>query len=207
MRRLCTYWLIPIAFVLRFATPAHAQVQPAPDPLTFLDRGLRPGFAMPGEAPQRWSLGERMLHYKVPGVAVAIVRNGEVVRAVGYGVREAGTGDRVDGDTLFSVGSISKVVTAAVTLRLVAQGRLNLDRNVDDYLKRWKLRARPGQAAPKVSLRMLMSHTSGLGIHGFADYQPGEPMPTLLQVLDGAKPAKNDPVRSDDLRFSPRPVR
>lgn len=195
MPRLCTHWLILIAFVLGSAIPTHAQVQLAPDPLTFLERGLRPSVAAPGEAPQRWSIGERMLHYKVPGVAVAIVRNGEVVRAVGYGVREAGTRDRVDGETLFSVGSISKVATAAVTLRLVAQERLNLDRDVDDYLKRWKLPASPGDAQPKVSLRMLMSHTSGLGIHGFADYRPGEPMPTLLQVLGGAKPAKNDAVR------------
>lgn len=174
---------------------AHADSRAASDPLASLDRGLRPNVAASSEAPLRWSLGERMRHYKVPGVAIAIVRNGEVVRAVGYGVREAGTGDRVDGETLFSVGSVSKVVTATVTLRLVAQGRLNLDRDVDDYLKRWKLPATATMPRPKVSLRMLMSHTAGLGVHGFADYQPGEPMPTLVQVLEGAKPAKNEAVR------------
>lgn len=173
----------------------QAPTRAAADPVASLERGLRPAVAASGEAPQRWSVAERMRHYKVPGVAIAIVKNGEVVRAVGYGVREAGTGDRVDGDTLFSVGSISKLVTATVTLRLVAQGRLNLDQDVDDYLKRWKVPPTAATPDPKVSLRMIMSHTAGFGVHGFADYQPGEPMPTLVEVLEGAKPAKNEAVR------------
>nr|WP_283254669.1 serine hydrolase domain-containing protein [Luteimonas galliterrae] len=136
-----------------------------------------------------------MRHYKVPGVAIAVLKNGEVVQVAGYGVREAGTQDKVDGDTLFSVGSISKVATATTTLRLVAEGRLDLDRNVDDYLERWKLPASADVPQPRVSLRMLMSHTAGLGVHGFADYQPGEPLPTLVQVLEGQKPAKGEAVR------------
>ncbi|MDV3455351.1 serine hydrolase domain-containing protein [Sphingomonas sp. HF-S4] len=183
------------AFALGALGPVTAQVTPPSEPIPALDLGLRPSVTMPGEAPPRWSLAERMRHYKVPGVAIAIVRNGEVVLSTGYGLREAGTGERVDGDTLFSVGSISKVVTAATTLRLVAGGRLDLDRNVDDYLKRWKLPATSGMPRPGVSLRMLMSHTAGLGVHGFADYRPDEPMPTLVQVLEGAKPAKNEAVR------------
>lgn len=164
------------------------------DPLAALDHGLRPNVIAPGTEPT-WSLAERMRHYKVPGVAIALLKNGEVVRAVGYGVREAGTQDRVDGDTLFSVGSISKVATATTTLRLVAQGRLDLDRDVDDYLTRWKLPVSGQAPRPRVSLRMLMSHTSGLGVHGFADYQPGETLPTLVQVLNGQAPAKGEAVR------------
>ncbi|MDC3957007.1 serine hydrolase domain-containing protein [Polyangium jinanense] len=175
--------------------PARTQTPAAPNLLVALDQGLRPNVIARDDAMPRWSLAERMRHYNVPGVAVAVLRNGEVVQAVGYGVRESGTQDKVDGDTLFSVGSISKVVTAATTLRLVAQGQLDLDRNVDDYLKRWKLPTSAEMPKPQVSLRMLMSHTSGLGVHGFADYQPGEPLPTLVQVLDGQKPAKGQAVR------------
>ncbi|QNA86826.1 beta-lactamase family protein [Sphingomonas sp. So64.6b] len=186
-----------VAALAAIATQAQAQTQPPADsnPLAALDHGLRPTVIAPGEAVPRWSLTERMRFHKVPGVAVAVLKNGEVVRAVGYGEREAGTQDKVDGDTLFSVGSISKVVTAATTLRLVAAGKLDLDRNVDDYLKRWKLPASEQVPQPRVSLRMLMSHSSGLGVHGFADYQPNEPLPTLVQVLDGQKPAKNEAVR------------
>ncbi|MCI4568950.1 serine hydrolase domain-containing protein [Lysobacter sp. CFH 32150] len=186
-------WLALAA--LAAATAAQAQTSATPNPLAVLDHGLRPSVTAPGEAVPRWSLDERMRHYKVPGVAVAVLKDGEVVQVAGYGVREAGTQDRVDGDTLFSVGSISKVATATTTLRLVAQGRLDLDRNVDDYLKRWELPASAEVPQPRVSLRMLMSHTAGLGLHGFADYQPNEPLPTLVQVLDGQKPAKGEAVR------------
>jgi CubicO group peptidase (beta-lactamase class C family) len=167
----------------------------APADLSALDHGLRPTVLTPGQAEPGWSLAERMAHHKIPGVAIAIIRDGQVVQAAGYGVREAGKPDKVDADTLFSVGSISKVATATATLRLVSQGKVELDRDVDGYLKRWKLPASDIVPNPDVSLRMLLSHNAGLGVHGFADYQPNEPLPTLVQVLDGQKPAKNEAVR------------
>lgn len=160
-----------------------------------LQHGLRPGLLKAGESVPRWSLQERMAHHKVPGVAVAVLKNGAVVYAAGFGLREAGTQDAVDADTLFSVGSISKVVAAATSLRLVAQGRIDLDRDVNGYLKSWRIPAAPGIGSPKVTMRMLLSHTSGLGVHGFEDYLPGEKLPTLIETLDGKPPAKNEPVR------------
>lgn len=164
-------------------------------PLTALQHGLRPTVIKAGDALPGWSLRERMAHYHVPGVAIAVLEDGEVVEAVGFGVREAGTHDAVDGDTLFSVGSISKVITAATSLRLAALGQIDLDRDVDTYLKSWHMPATPGIAGPAVTMRMLMSHTAGVTVHGFQDYLPGEVLPTLLETLDGKPPAKNDPVR------------
>jgi CubicO group peptidase (beta-lactamase class C family) len=176
-------------------TLAAGWANASPVNLSALDHGLRPTVLAPGQAAPGWSLAERMGYYKIPGVAVAIVRGGHVVQAAGYGVLEAGKPGKVDADTLFSVGSISKVATATTTLRLASQGKLDLNRNVDIYLKRWKLPASTVAPKSEVSLRMLLSHTGGLGVHGFADYQPDEPLPTLVQVLDGQKPAKNDAVR------------
>jgi CubicO group peptidase (beta-lactamase class C family) len=160
-----------------------------------LQHGLRPTVLKAGETLPGWSLAERMAHHHVPGVAIAVLKDGKVVHAVGYGVREAGTRDAVDADTLFSVGSLSKVATAAVSLKLVADGRIDLDRDINAYLKSWRIPANPEIAQPVVTMRMLMSHTSGLGVHGFEDYLPGEALPTLLETLDGKPPAKNDPVR------------
>jgi CubicO group peptidase (beta-lactamase class C family) len=187
-------WAV-VAMAASLATGAHAQPLAGRNPFAALEDGLRPNVVAPGRPLPRWSLRERMAHHKVPGVAIAILKNGELVEARGFGVREAGTRDQVDGDTLFSVGSISKVVTAATSLRLVAQQRVELDRNVDAYLKRWKLPATPELPRPHVTLRMLMSHTAGFNVHGFEDYQPSEPLPTLLQVLEGQAPAKNEAVR------------
>src|SRR5687768_11109127 len=80
------------------AANAAFQAPDNQDPLAALEQGLRPNVLPPGEGSPGWSLAERMRHYNVPGVAIAVVRNGEVVRATGFGVREAGTQDRVDGD-------------------------------------------------------------------------------------------------------------
>ncbi len=160
-----------------------------------LGNGLRPTVLQPGAALPRWSLQARMAQHHVPGVAIAVLRDGKLVHSAGYGTREAGTASTVDAETLFSVGSVSKVVTAATTLRLAAGGKLALDQDIATYLRSWKVPATPQVPAPQLTLRMLISHTSGLGVHGFADYLPGEPLPTLEQTLDGIAPAKNKPVR------------
>ena len=171
------------------ATRESAEVQAA------LRHGLRPSILKTGEPVPEWSLQERMAHHKVPGVAIAVLEDGVVVHAAGYGLRQAATRDAVDADTLFSVGSISKVIAATTTLRLVAQGRIALDRDVNHYLKSWRVPPAPEIADPVVTMRMLLSHTSGLSVHGFEDYLPGEALPTLVETLDGKPPAKNEPVR------------
>ncbi len=156
---------------------------------------LRPTVIQAGDAQPAWSLSERMSHYRVPGVAVAILRDGKVVSSRGYGVRDSVSREPIDAQTLFSTGSVSKVVTAATTLRLNAAGKLDLDRNVNDYLKQWRVPAEPKWPDARVTLRMLMSHTGGFNVHGFPDLQPGEPLPSLLQTLNGQPPSKTEAVR------------
>ncbi len=166
----------------------------AEEPLAVLEHGLRPVVLKAGEPLPGWSLHERMAHYHVPGVAIAVLKNGEIVQAAGFGVREAGTHDAVDADTLFSVGSISKIVAAAASLRLVAEGKLDLDRDINTYLKSWQIPPAPEFVDSTVTMRMLLSHTSGLNVHGFEDFQPGEALPSIVDTLDGTSPAKNDRV-------------
>ncbi|MEI2430086.1 serine hydrolase domain-containing protein [Lysobacter yananisis] len=199
----CTFAFCLFAGPAAARTPAPPPSAPTAAPATrdladlaaAIERGLRPSVVAAGEAVPRWTLQQRMAHHKVPGVAIALVQDGQPVYAVGYGVRAAGSAEAIDADTLFSVGSVSKMITAATTLRLVAQGRLDLDRDVGGYLKSWRIPPAPAIADPRVTLRMLLSHTSGLNVHGFEDYQPGEALPTLLQTLDGKPPAKNPPIR------------
>lgn len=188
--------LLAAGFPLGAATAAEAcAFSPADNPLAALEHGLRPTRLKAGEAAPGWSLQERMAHYHVPGVAIAVLKDGVVVQAAGFGVRQAGTTEAVDADTAFSVGSVSKILTAATTLRLVADGKLALDQDINTYLKSWRAPRAEGVADEPVTLRMLMSHTAGFNVHGFEDYQPDEPLPTLLQTLNGAAPAKNDAIR------------
>lgn len=136
-----------------------------------------------------------MEKHKIPGVSIAVVQDGKIAWARGWGVKEAGGKDAVDADTLFQAASISKPVAAIGALRLVDDQRLALDEDVNDRLRTWKLPENDFTAAKKVTLRMLLSHTGGLSVHGFRGYAAGEEVPTLPQVLDGAAPANSAAVR------------
>ena len=70
-----------------------------------------------------------MTHYGVPGIAVAVMRSGRLEAVQGFGTRITGMDASIDADTLFSVGSVSKLASAALCLRLVASGVLDLDRS------------------------------------------------------------------------------
>ena len=98
--------------------------------------------------------------------------------------------------TLFQAGSISKPVAALGALRLVEQGKLALDEDVNARLTTWKVPENEFTREKKVTLRGLLSHTAGLTVHGFPGYATDEPVATLVQVLDGAKPANTPPSGS-----------
>jgi CubicO group peptidase (beta-lactamase class C family) len=145
--------------------------------------------------PPRWApIGERMAWRGVPGVGVAVFKGGEIVAAESYGVKEAGAAEPVTSDTLFLAGSISKPVAALGALRLVEQGGLALDQDVNAYLRSWRVPAN-GTWQPRLTVRQLLSHTAGLTVHGFPGYARDEALPRLPQVLDGAPPANTPPVR------------
>jgi len=157
---------------------------------------LPPPVIVKGEAKQCTTLAQRMEEWHIPGVSVAVVHNGKIEWAKGYGVRQTG-GDAVNTETMFEAGSISKPVSAMGTLHLVQEGKLSLDADINTELKSWKLP--PSTAAPGavVTLRELLTHTAGLTVHGFPGYAAGEPVPTLVQVLNGEKPANTAPIRMD----------
>jgi CubicO group peptidase (beta-lactamase class C family) len=129
-----------------------------------------------------WSIEDRLVAHEVPGVAVAIIENGEVVWAKGYGTSLKGSGIKVDADTVFSVGSVSKMINAALILRLAAEKKVDLDTDVNTYLKSWKVPENHFTKVKKVTLRSILSHTAGFNQHGFDDYLPGEALPNALDT-------------------------
>ncbi|MHB8425949.1 MAG: serine hydrolase domain-containing protein, partial [Gammaproteobacteria bacterium] len=82
-----------------------------------------------------------MAQWQVPGLAVAIVKDGKLVFARGYGVRELGKPGKVNADTLFTIGSVSKQFTVAALGTLVSAGKLTWDAPVTDYLKNFRLQS------------------------------------------------------------------
>jgi CubicO group peptidase (beta-lactamase class C family) len=100
---------------------------------------------------------------------------------------------------LFQAASISKPVFALAVLHLVDEGRLNLDTNVNEYLKSWKLPDNEFTSEQKVTLRRLLTHSAGLTVHGFPGYESNAKLPTTVQILDGTPPANTAPIRVDIL--------
>ncbi len=145
--------------------------------------------------PQGMSLSERMHHYMVPGVSIAMINDSEIEWAKGYGVTEVGGSQNVTVDTLFQAASISKPVSAVGVMLLNQSGAINIDRNSNDYLRSWHIPDNELTRTEKVTIRRLLSHTGGLGAHYFMGYEAGMPIPNLLDILDGTGNANNDPVR------------
>ena len=153
--------------------------------------------AVPIKGDPGWTLQERMKHYKVPGVSIAVIKDFKIEWAKAYGLKDIETSEPVTADTLFQAGSISKPVAAMVALKKVEQGKISLDENINDKLKSWKLPDNEFTEKKKVTLANLLSHTGGTTVHGFPGYEPSAQIPTLQQVLDGASPANTPAVRVD----------
>lgn len=167
--------------------------------ITAVETSLSAPVRIRGRDPERFSIQERMEHYRVPGASVAVIEGGAVAWAKGYGVKDTESGEPVTPETLFQAASISKPVTAVAALRLVEEGRLDLDAPANRYLTSWQIPDNEFTARQPVTVRHLLTHTGGLTVHGFPGYAVTDPTPTTAQVLDGSGPANTDPIRVDTL--------
>lgn len=145
----------------------------------------------------QFTLRKLMELYRVPGLSIAVIDNFEIAWAKGYGVTEAGTSNPVTPQTLFQSGSVSKPVAATGALCLVEQGKLQLDEDVNQKLRTWKVPDNDFTKEQKVTLRRILSHTAGFTVHFFPGYAVDMQRPTLVQILNGEAPANTDPIRVD----------
>ncbi|MGV9451899.1 amino acid adenylation domain-containing protein [Streptomyces sp. NPDC003635] len=137
-----------------------------------------------------------MADHHVPGVALAVLRDGALADVRGHGLLVADGEAPVTDRTLFQVGSISKHVTAFAAVRLVDQGVLDLDADVNTLLTSWKLADDPAAPGP-VTVRQLLGHRAGLARHRSVGFKPGEQLPTLLDLLEGRPPVSTPRVRRE----------
>jgi CubicO group peptidase (beta-lactamase class C family) len=139
------------------------------------------------------ALAERMEAYKVPGASIAVINNSRIEWNREYGVMDVNTGAPVTTETIFEAGSTSKLVTAVMALHYVEQGRIDLDENVNLYLKSWKIPDNEFTSEKKVTLRLLLTHQAGMPESSYDTDDSGN-YPTLIDVLNGAPPADNAPA-------------
>jgi len=139
-----------------------------------------------------WTIEDRMAHYGVPGVSIAVINKGKIEWAKAYGVMDKEGKSPITEKTLFQSASISKPVTAYGALTLVEQKKVALEENINTYLKSWKLPDNEFTEEKKVTTKNLLNHSAGITVHGFLGYRPGLPVPTLIEVLNGTPPANSD---------------
>lgn len=130
----------------------------------------------------------------VPGVSVAVINDGKIEWARGYGVRENGTDKKIDTETLFQAGSISKPFAATAALTLVEAGKLSLNKEANYYLESWKVPENEFTKKTRVTVKHVLAHYAGFTHYGFRGYKAGEKVPTLVELLQGAPVAGSPPV-------------
>ncbi|MEY2518836.1 MAG: hypothetical protein QOF24_595, partial [Verrucomicrobiota bacterium] len=158
------------------------------------------GRAVPIHADQLDELiNAQMKKRGITGLSLAIIDGGTIVREQGYGFTDKSGRTPVIASTLFQAGSVSKPVAALGALHLVDKGLLSLDEDVNTKLRTWTVPRNKFTDAHIVTLRLLLSHSAGMTVHGFPGYRVGAPLPTLIQVLNGEKPASTAAIRVNQI--------
>jgi CubicO group peptidase (beta-lactamase class C family) len=189
-KRLCVL-VIPVAVMAAFAARSSVQLDrtAVEARAVRVESGLLPPIVVSGRPVPAKTLAERMAALKVPGISIAVINDGVIEWAKGYGAAETGTTTPVTPRTLFQAASISKPVATLAALRLVERGQLLLDEDVNARLTSWKVPENGFTTTEKV--------TAGLTVSGFGGYPADAPVPSLVRVLNGEKPANNAAIRVD----------
>jgi len=182
---------IVAAFLLAGCDARKAQTRKRIDAV---EKGLMRAVYLKGLKPGKMPLAERMPFYKVPGVSIAAIDRNKIEWVRAYGVQDILTRRPVAEDTLFQAGAFSQMIAAAAALQWAEKGKLDLQSDLGPQLRSWRLPPAESGAHIKITPFALLTHSSGLSDQVFAGYAQGAPLPTLVQILDGEKPANNGPV-------------
>lgn len=186
----CFFLLLSIAV---FSVAGQSQTNTVAARIRSVENNLIPYVPVAGFP--AWNIKERMRYYGIPGASVAIIKDYKIDWAKSYGLADTTKKTAVNTNTMFSAGSISKLVTAVIALRLVEQGRLSLDSAINNYFTSWQLKENDFTRKRPVTLRMLLSHTGGTSQSAYFGYLPTKsPLPTVVQVLNGDSLAEVNPV-------------
>ena len=140
---------------------------------------------------------DRMKLLKVKGLSIAVVKDYKIEWAKGYGFADENEKRMVTTTTLFEPGSISKSLNALGALKLVQENKMDLDKDINAYLKSWQFPYDSISKGKKITLANLLSHTSGIGVHGFLGYDRKSKIPSLIEILDGKAPSISPAIRSN----------
>ena len=153
--------------------------------VSWIENNITNKVHVAGETSKTYSILQKMEEYNIPGVSIAIAKDGKLVYAKGFGIANSVSETKVTINTLFQAGSISKPLAALAALKLVEEGKIDLDTDVNNYLKTWKIPENEFTKDEKVTLRRILTHTAGITVHGFPGYKPKDKFPSTIDVLKG----------------------
>lgn len=179
------YLLFAVTFFFSSCQKNEPENDTIQDEITAIENGLIPPFVVKGDSIQKMNIYDRMDHYHVPGVSIAVVKDGKLLWAKGYGIANTETGDSVTTETIFQAGSISKPIAALGALKLVQEGKMDLNKDINTYLQGWKVPDNKFTETEKVTLERLLTHSAGMTVHGFPGYSQTGTFPDIITVLEG----------------------
>lgn len=145
---------------------------------------------------KKFTLKDRMTFYNANAVSIAVIKDYKIEWVKAYGFADVSEKRIATPQTLFQAASISKSINSLGVLKLVQEGKLNLDNDINNYLITWKFPYDSISKGKKITISNLLSHTAGLSVHGFGGYEIGAKLPTTIEILDGLKPSNSKAVRS-----------
>jgi CubicO group peptidase (beta-lactamase class C family) len=149
--------------------------------------------------PQTINFVKKLKDYQVAGVSMAIIEGAYISKTDCFGFLETGTNRQVEHESIFHGCSISKFFTSMLVITLSERGILGIDRNINEYLKSWKV---PVNSFGIITLRHLLSHHSGIvdPEGSFPELIPLFDTPSMVEILEGKTPYCDIPI---EVKYKP----
>jgi CubicO group peptidase (beta-lactamase class C family) len=144
----------------------------------------------------------QMQERHIPGAAIAVVKDGRIVKAEGYGLANVELNVPATKETVFEIGSVTKQITAAAIMLLVEEGKINADEKIGKYLPDTP------QLWSKVTVRHLLTHTSGVKSYtGLSGFELTKRLPRLKSIALTIAKTENAIVIAQNTPSAPKPKR
>jgi CubicO group peptidase (beta-lactamase class C family) len=150
-----------------------------------LENGIREQVKFLGEPEMFSTITHRMSEYKIPAVSLTVIKQGKIDWTDIYHNADFSAESSLDCNSLFQAASLSKPVTFLATVRMQAAGKIDLDKNIQSYLKDFVLPNGKQTADNPVTLRNIFSHTSGITPGGYQGYLSSLTLPSDIDILVG----------------------
>lgn len=165
------------------------------DKISRVENRLLIAVEIEGEKNKISTIQERMKYFDVPGLSIAVIKDNQIEWAKSYGVKDKETKEKVTLNTLFQAASLSKPVTAMIALKLAAQGKIDLKRDINKQIKTWQIPENEFTKQKAVTPELLILHLSGLNVPAYPGYSTTDSIPNTIDILNGSRPANTEPTK------------